>query len=77
MGAGFVGPQREVVRWRRSLGEAIVAGPVITAAGQAYVASTTGILHAVDTPRGVLTSLQSVAGARAAAVEAGVGDRLR
>jgi outer membrane protein assembly factor BamB len=46
------GPRTSAIRWRRALGAAIVAGPVVSAAGVAYVSAENGILHAVSVRTG-------------------------
>jgi outer membrane protein assembly factor BamB len=45
------GPRTATLRWQRNLGGAISAGPV-TAGAVAYVASSTGVLHAIDVRTG-------------------------
>jgi outer membrane protein assembly factor BamB len=47
-----VGPASAHVRWRRALGAPIVAGPVVSASGTAYVAADDGVLHAIDVRTG-------------------------
>jgi outer membrane protein assembly factor BamB len=51
-GSTAVGPRTDRIRWRRSLGAAIVAGPVISAGGTAYLAAANGDLHAIDIATG-------------------------
>jgi outer membrane protein assembly factor BamB len=46
------GPTTSQIRWRRALGAAIVAGPVISAGGVAYVAAANGVLHAINVKSG-------------------------
>ncbi len=47
-----IGPRTARVRWRRALERSIVPGPVISAAGVAYVASNGGVLHALRVATG-------------------------
>jgi outer membrane protein assembly factor BamB len=46
------GPQTGHIRWQRRLGAPIVAGPVVTDGGIAYVAANNGILHAIEVSTG-------------------------
>ena len=46
------GPQTGQIRWHRQFGAPIVAGPVITNGGTAYVAANNGILHAIEVSTG-------------------------
>lgn len=47
-----VGPTVAQLRWHRAFGAPIVAGPVVTASGTAYVAADNGVLHAVAVASG-------------------------
>ena len=46
------GPRAGRVRWHRSLGAPVEAGPVLAADGTIYTATNAGVLHAVDPATG-------------------------
>jgi outer membrane protein assembly factor BamB len=46
------GPQNGSVKWTRSLGGNITPGPVVAADGTIYVATNTGVLHALNPTTG-------------------------
>jgi outer membrane protein assembly factor BamB len=50
--ATVTGPQTDRLRWQRNLGGPIVAGPVTTTGGQAYVASDAGTLFDISVATG-------------------------
>ena len=47
------GPTQGHVLWQRDLGSAVTPGPVVAADGTIYVATDTGVLHAIDPVTGV------------------------